>query len=231
MPQDQSKPAAPYLPWKTFLNSFDVFSQGIPRRIHRTVWKQAGLIQGLLMGAYRFFGLIDDEDKPTSLLANVSKLAPENRPPMVREMLKAAYPAIMSHDLGTMTIPILNELIERYNVSGATKKKAITFFLQAAKYANLPLSSFIKVRNSGPRRRRARNGDELGNVTPISQQPTGSEKVVQLNSGGTLTLRVSVDFLSLNEGDRKFVFELVDRLNGYSPTRTAHRTGLSEAHQ
>src|SRR5437867_12386187 len=105
MPVDQPKPAAPYLPWKTFLNSFDVFSQGIPPRIHRTVWKQAGLIQGLLMGAYRLFGLIDDEDKTTSLLGNVSKLAPENRPPMVREMLNAAYPAFMSSDLGTLSIP------------------------------------------------------------------------------------------------------------------------------
>lgn len=221
MPIEQPKPAAPYLPFKTFLNSGDVFSQGIPPRIHRSLWRQSGLIQGQLMSAYRFFGLIDDEDKPTPALEKFAKAPVELRPTVVGEMLKAGYPDIMAHDLTTTTIPILHELIEKYNVGGATKKKAVTFFLQAAKYANVPLSSFIQTRSSGPRKRRSRNGEDhftLPPTPPPAPPKVGQEKRLELNSGGSVTLTVDVDFLSISDSDRKFVFELVDKLAGYAPS-------------
>jgi hypothetical protein len=218
MPIDQPKPAAPYLPWKTFLNSVDVFSQAMPPRIHRTIWRQSGLMQGLLMGAYRFFGLVDEDYRPTAALTKLSTAPSEERTQVVADMLRASYPEIMSHDLTTMTIPILHELIEKYNVGGATKKKAVTFFLQAAKFANLPLSSFIQTRSSGPRRRRARIDEELGEEMQPSTS-SATEKRVELNSGGTLTLKVDVDFLSLSESDRSFVFGLVDKLAGYMQKR------------
>src|SRR5207249_5900277 len=130
MPQDQPKPAAPYLPWKTFLGSLEPFTQGIPPRIDRELWRQSGLMQGLIMGSYRFFGLIDDSDRPTAILTNIVT-KPEQRAAIVRDLLKAGYPEIMAHDLTTMTLPILQDLIEKHNVSGETRKKAITFFLQA----------------------------------------------------------------------------------------------------
>lgn len=218
MPVDIFQPAAPYLPWKTFLHSVDVFSQGIPPRIHRTIWRQSGLVQGLLFGSYRFFGLIDEDDKPTAALSKFAS-ATETRPKIVADMLKASYPEIMSHDLTTMTLPILDELIEKHNVSGGTKKKAMTFFLQAAKYANLPMSTFIQTRSSGPQRRRTRNGEEPVDA-PVTRTEEGEKKVVELSSGGTVTLIVGVDFLSLSEADRKFVFELVDKLKSYTPTLT-----------
>ena len=232
MPVEHPKPAAPYLPWKTFLNSFDVFSQGVPPRIHRTLWRQSGLMQGLLLGAYRFLGLINDEDRPTAILARLADTTQETRPAIVAEMLKASYPEIMAHGLAIMTIPILSEMMEKYNVSGSTKKKAITFFLQAAKYGNLPLSNFIRLRSSGPRRRRSRVGDEIENGTMVTRTTEGEKKIVELNSGGTVTLIVAADFLSLNETDRKFVFELVDKMKGYVPslTRTVQRlTQVSQA--
>src|SRR5262249_19519153 len=156
----------------------------IPPRIHRTLWRQSGLIQGQLMGAYRFFGLIDEDDKPTAALEKFMKAPIELRPTVMSEMLKASYPEIMGHDLTTTTIPILHELIEKYNVGGATKKKAVTFFLQAAKYANVPLSNFIQTRSSGPRRRRVRNGEEVQDESPANPKPVGTEKRVELNSGG-----------------------------------------------
>lgn len=218
---EETKSVAPYLPWKTFLNSLEPFAQGIPPRIDRGLWRQSGLVQGLIMGSYRFFGLIDGNDKPTTILQRIVQNKNE-RPSVVAELLKSSYPEIMAHDLSTMTMAILEELIGKHNVSGTTKKKAITFFLQAAKYAGLPLSTFIQVRStSGPRRRRARNDDGPEERTVVEWKTTGSEKVVELNSGGTVTLRVSVDFLSLNEADRKFVFDLVDRLGNYSPSLPA----------
>jgi hypothetical protein len=216
MPQDQPKPAAPYLPWKTFLSSLDVFTEGIPPVISRGVWRQSGLVQGQIMGAYRFFALVDGNDKPTELLEVLVESGGDQRPETVRDLLKVCYPEVLAHDLKTMTFDMLDDLIEKYNVSGATKKKAITFFLQAAKYAGLPLSTFIQVRNTGPRRRRIpRNGESPYEELPPIKQTNGGEQVVELNSGGSLTLTVAVDFLALSESDRKFVFDVVDKLKGY----------------
>lgn len=228
MPIDQPKPAAPYLPWRTFLNSLDVFSQAVPPKIYRSVWRQSGLMQGLIMGAYRFMGLVDPDDRPTPILAVL--VNPETRQGAMSDVLKSGYAAIFTHDLGSMTIDTLNEEIEKYSVSGGTKKKAVTFFLQAAKYAGLPLSPFIQVRSTtGTRRRRMRNGDEEEEQPDTNPSKTGSEKIVELVSGGTVTLRVSADLLSLTELDRKFVFELVDTMNNYDPlpVRTVRRLGAS----
>ena len=226
MPQDQPKPAAPYLTWKTFLGSLEPFTQGIPPRIDRELWRQSGLMQGLIMGSYRFFGLIDDSDRPTAILTNIVT-KPEQRAAIVRDLLKAGYPEIMAHDLTTMTLPILQDLIEKHNVSGETRKKAITFFLQAAKYAGLPLSTFIKVRStSGTRRRRQRNNGDATEILMVQPPPAkqeGTEKVIELTSGGTVSLKVSVDILSISESDRKFVFDLIDKVNNYLQTRRVTR--------
>lgn len=228
MPTEQPKAPAPYLPWKTFFHSLDVFSQAIPPKIYRSVWRQSGLMQGLVMGAYRFLGLVEADDKPSAMLSVL--IAPDTRQAAMAELLKVGYSSIFTHDLASMTIDTLNEEIEKYNVSGSTKKKAVTFFLQAAKYAGLPLSPFIQVRSTtGSRRRRMRNGEDEPE-SEIIPPPNGSEKIVDLNSGGTVTLKVSVDFLALSEGDRKFVFELVDRMNSYaqSLTSTVRRLTIRE---
>ena len=178
------------------------------------------------MGAYRFFGLIDDQDKPTDLLPMLVET--ESRPKIVGELLRGCYAEIMTHDLRTMTFDMLNELIEKYNVSGATKKKAITFFLQGAKYAGLPLSTFIQVRSTGPRRRRSqRNEEELNEEASTPKKEAGEEKVVELSSGGTLILTVAVDFLSLSEADRKFVFEVVDKLKSYIQVKPTTAKGAA----
>jgi len=219
MPQEQARLAAPYLPWKSFFNSLEVFSQAIPPKLTRSVWRQSGLMQGLLLGTYRFLGLVDEDDKPTGLL--VVLINPETRQEAMAGILRASYPAIVAHNMNSITIEILNEEMEKYNVSGSTKKKAITFFLQAAKYAGFPLSSFIQLRTSGPRRRRSRvEEEEFADETPTPSSRSGTEKVVELKSGGKITLKVEIDVLSVSEADRKFVFEMVDKLNGYgAPVR------------
>lgn len=231
MPDTQPKPPAPYLPWKTFFNSLETFGQGIPPRIDRTIWRgQSGLMQGLIFSAYRFFGLIDDNSKPTMILLNLLQKM-DQRPAVMAGLLKHSYPDVMAHDLTTMTQQMLDELIEKYNVSGATKKKAITFFLQAAKYAGLPLSTFIQVRSTSGTRRASRRGPQRivsdngsGINGDVLSHQQGSLKTVHLKSGGEITLAVSVDFLSMPEEERTFVFQVVDLLRSYEQQKAATPT-------
>src|ERR1019366_7020958 len=109
---------------------------------------------------------------------------------------------VLQHDLATMTPKMLEELMDKYNVSGDTKKKSITFFLQAAKFADISLSSFLteKIRNTpGPKRRRKTEG-EAENRTPkpatIHRHSGGSSRSVTLSEGGTITLTISADVFS-----------------------------------
>jgi hypothetical protein len=43
----------------------------------------------------------------------------------------------------------------------------------------------------------------------------GTAKSVTLKSGGVLTLSATLDLFALNAEDRKFVFELIDKLDTY----------------
>jgi hypothetical protein len=211
---------APYLPFKTFLSSLDPFSQGIPPKIDRSLWNQSGFVQGLIMNAYRFFHMIDLSDKPTTAFQQLVTAKNEDRKARIVQLLEIGYPEIMAHELATMTPKMLDSLMEEYNVNGETKKKAVTFFLQAAKHAGVPLSNFLteRIRSTGGVKRRRKSEDVTDNRIqgPASIHGShGSSRSVTLAEGGTVTLTISVDVFSLGKDDREFVFGLIDQLQKY----------------
>lgn len=220
--ESNNKLTPPYLPYRTFLSSLDRLAEGVPPRIDRGIWKnQTGTIQSLIMGAYRFFGLIDDQSKPTKKLHDL--VAHRDKPnEYVKAILEEKYAEVIKHNLLTMTEALINEYFESvFGVDGDTKRKSITFFLQAAKAVGMPLSTFlqtqVRVRTTGTRRRRRDNDAiEPDEVEDDDQTPqTGEAKTVELRSGGTLTLSASVKFFDMASDDRTFVFELIDKLRDY----------------
>jgi hypothetical protein len=58
------------------------------------------------------------------------------------------------------------------------------------------------------------------------QRPTGVEpyptsvRTLHLNSGGTIALTVSVDWLKLSKSDREWLFGLVDKVTAYESGAT-----------
>lgn len=208
---------APYLPFKTFLSSLEPFSQGIPPKIDRTLWNQSGFVQGLIMNAYRYFHLVDANNKPTPEFQQLVKSKNEERKAQIKKLLDIGYPEITTmHDLATMTPRMLDELMDKYNVTGETKKKATTFFLQAAKFADVPLSSFLteKIRSTSGPRRRATSKTIVTTGTP-SGVVSKNTRQVRLASGGSVEMAISYDPFSLSKEDREFVFGLIDQLQQY----------------
>jgi hypothetical protein len=172
------------------------------------------------MNAYRYFHFVDVNNKPTPEFQKLVKSKNEERKAQIKMMLEIGYPEIMMHDLSTMTPKMLDEQLDKYNVSGDTKKKAATFFLQAAKFADVPLSSFlterIRTTPNTRRRRKSENGEpEMRERFTPQSNTSGSTRVVSLSGGGTITLTVSVDVFSLGKEDREFVFGLIDQLQQY----------------
>ncbi len=219
---------APYLAFLTFQNAIDSLEHGIPKKIDRTIWPtQAGMVQSQIVMALRFFGLVDQNDRPIQLLHDLVEKKDE-RKRLLAELVNVAYANIVKHDLTKMTPKMLDDAIDEYGVSGDTKRKAVTFFLKAAKFAEIPMPPLLssQVRNTGPRKKRTPKprgvfvGDMNGRADTRYEQPIapsgGSSKTVTLRGGGAITLMVSADPFSMTAEDRGFVFGLIDQLQAYA---------------
>ncbi|MGC2162642.1 MAG: DUF5343 domain-containing protein [Silvibacterium sp.] len=219
---EKTAPAA-YLPFKTFLSSVEVLEQGLPKKFDRTMWRsQSGVVQGQIMSALRFFGLLNENDEPTPALHRLVE-SKEKRHEQVGSLLLHAYRDIINHDLTKMTPKMLDEAMGAYNVQGDTRRKAVAFFLRAARYADMPMSHLLEsqIRNtSGTRRKRKKpNGDSdtsihQGTPPPDAQPspPRTTTKTVRLPSGTVITLNISADWLDMSPEERTYVFGLVDSL-------------------
>lgn len=213
----------PYLPFLTFQSAVASLEQGIPKKLDRTIWpSQSGLTQTQILMAFRFLGLVDDNDVPTEQLRHYVE-AKDLRPQIMAALLNVAYADLLRHDLTKMTPKMVEDEIEGYRVTGETKRKAVTFFLRAAKFAEMPMHPLLSsmVRNTLPRGKRKKKGAVLeinGRseiVPPPNPASQANTKVVRLSSGGTVSLSISADPFTLAADDRKFVFELIDKLQDY----------------
>lgn len=239
-PQAAAKttPAA-YLPFKTFLSSIEALEHGIPKKIDRTIWRsQSGVTQSQILMGLRFLHLVDDQDQPTPMLHRLVE-DKDQRQATMATLLNTAYRDLIAHDPTKMTPKMLEDMMEGYNVTGDTKRKAVTFFLRAAKYAGLPMHPLLtaQMRNVAPRRRRApgvRQGlDATLTVTNATESDirAANTKQVSLHSGGTVTMSVSYDPFSLSAEDRQFVFDLVDKFQAYAATHPASDEREEEAEE
>ena len=205
-------PVVPYVPFKTFLTAIDALEAGLPNQLYRSVWPSySGAIQGQLLGAFRFLGLMDEGNCPTPALADlVSKRG--TRRELLRGLIERHYRTLVALDLTRTSPRQLDEALRQYGLSGATHKKALSFFLQAAQFAGMPLSVLLKAKT----RTAAFGHKRAATAAVVSEAPAAPlSKTVRLRSGGTLTVAASLDLFSLAGEDRKLVFDLIDRLQEY----------------
>jgi hypothetical protein len=232
---EEQKRTAAYVPWATFKNAIDQLAKGIPSRIDRSVFAgTAWNAQTQLFIALRFLGLLKGEDDPTPLLEDVVKGTEDERKQKLSKVIRDSYADLMAIDLTKATRSHFEEKLgELYNVSGDTRVKAVRFFISAATYAAIPLSSFIlpkegktngtrKPRTTTPKKSTKKGAAITPPTPPVVHEhgkPAGTSKSVSLASGGQLTLSATLDLFSLNSEDRKFVFDLIDKLEAYAAAK------------
>jgi hypothetical protein len=224
-----SRKAAVYVSWRTFKNAIEGLVQGIPNQIDRTAFPGlAWSVQNQLLAGFKFLGLIDEKLKPTPLLQALAAPEEGQRKVRLNAILHDRYADLLALDLSKTTPAQLDEqMTTSYNVSGATREKAVRFFISAASYVGVPMSPLLlkssRAAGNGTqvRKRRAPTTAARKVVTlpTIADEPIGpsqgAKRTVTLKSGGTLTLVASVDLFSLNADDRQFVFGLIDKLAEY----------------
>lgn len=232
---EESKRSAAYLPWATFLSALDQLAQGIPSRIDRSVFPGiAWNVQTQLFAGMKFLGLLIGDDQPTPLLNDLVSGTEEERKTKLKKVIQDSYAELIAIDLTKATRAHFTEKLgELYSVTGDTRVKAARFFVSAAGYTGIPLSSFIapskdgttngvkRGRPAGSRPRTAKKAVATPIVTPAeTPKTTGESKTVALVSGGTLTVSATSSFFSLNAADRQFYVDIVNKLEEYEKVST-----------
>jgi hypothetical protein len=226
MADEKTEKAAVYVSWSTFKNALDGLAQGIPNRVDRSAFPgMAWSVQTQLLSGMKFLGLITEDHVPTPALHGVAVPDEMARKDKLRFILKERYPTLFALDLTKATPAQLTEEMGRsYNVAGETREKAVRFFLTAVEYAGVPVSRLFKPKtnSAAPVRRRRTTRPKSAAVAgtePTAHEPTtpagGTSRTVKLKSGGNLTVSGSFDPFALIPEDRKFVFDLIDRLEQY----------------
>ena len=222
MESEQVILTAPYLPFKTFLNTLDHLKAiGIPHKIDRGIFPSfSGVIQGQVLGTFRFLGLIDEHGIPSRDLTTL--IEGKKRKPALKELLKKRYSELVSLDLTKVSPSQFDNKLGEYGVTGATHQKAKSFFLRASRFAELPLTPLLtrKTRSSSGTRRkkspegkREQNGNRHHDATDHIE--SGTSKTIMLHCGGELTLSLTVNLFDLVGEDREFVFGIIDKIQNY----------------
>jgi len=136
----------PYLSFKTFNTFIQGLKVGIPTRIDRSVLSSmSGAVQGHLMSALRYLGLVSQHAVTTERLAALVNSEGPERERVFSSILKERYPFLFSEfDLQRATTGQLEEAFRKVGASGETIRKCVAFFLAAAKAAGIAVSPHIK---------------------------------------------------------------------------------------
>ena len=163
-------PIPPYSSFTTVRNLIERMErEGVPSRIDNSyLVGMAGGTQNQVKHALRSMGLIDEDGRTSPQLAELAKNT-ESRKVLLGDLLRERYEPLVALD-ESATKGQLDEALRGYGLNGATARKAASFFVAAAMYAELPLSPHItpsRKPSAGPRK--ATSGGRRSRVT--EQQP------------------------------------------------------------
>ena len=183
---DPTKPfTPPYLPWRTFFNFLDrLADEGAPDRIDRSFLKSMdGQTQSYLMSALKAFGLMTEEGRVQEALGPLVR--PETRQDAVRDLLQRFYPDAVALPKNA-TQAQLDEKFRGLGLGADAMRKAETFYLRAAGFAGIELSSNFKnptaapgeggtrtTTRRAPRKRAQKAGGEENSLEPEKNFDTG----------------------------------------------------------
>lgn len=216
---------AAYLPMSTLLTALDhLKAVSVPNKIDGgTFPSMSSQLRSQLISGLRFFELIDGDGTPSPLLTELAT-KDASRKEIVKQLIETHYPDIVALDFAKITPKQLDEYLspDKYGVQGDTKKKAKTFLLKAAQYAGFtvhPLLTKVTRNRKGGSKKATPVGKPVTSTDfrkddPKDQQ-SADERTIQLRNGGSLTLLLDVSTLALKGEDRKFVFDLIDKIEAY----------------
>ena len=210
---DDARACAPYVPFPLFEAAAEEMGRAMPPRVDRHALPDLSRTdRSRIVVAFRFLGLTDAANVPGQALARWGA-DPAARPALMREILEDRYASVLALAPAAAPPARMRDEIGKMGVSGDTRKRAVWFFLDAARFAGLRLPPEWE----RGRTRRERPDDRPANGTspapPPPAPPRESERTVDLGAAGTVTLRADVDLVALDPGDREWLFGLLDGMD------------------
>lgn len=212
----------PYnISWATFLNVLERMAADPPTRVDRTYLdSQSGFIQTYLIGAYKAFGFIGEDARPTDLVNEFAK--PDRRKDLIADLFRANYPTIIPlGETNSTTGELADAFAQAFDhINGQSRTKAIRFFLSGAEYAGIKTSPMWKTPkaprgNSAPRRSRRTGGAGTPSGVREGVTPPAKAKTVEEMKADYFALLIK----NANEGTKldTGVLNRIERLVGLTP--------------
>ncbi len=200
----------PWLAFKTLLGFLEALGdKPLPPKIDRSMMgSKSGNDQAQLLAALKGFGFIRQDNGVEPLLMEFASGKEAERKAIVRHLVLDNYPkqVEVSEQNGTEAL-LFESFSDVFGVQGDTRRKAVTFFLQAARWTGIPLSPHFPQtrmgsgRRASPGRKRVqkRSGAARRKKPPTATQSGGTEetKTIELGDAGSVTLTVDVRWLEL----------------------------------
>jgi len=152
-----STTSPPMVSFKTVSNTLaDFKAKGvIPPTIDKRLWPNfSNTVSTQLVATMKFLGLIDEAGVPTQMLRLLVEHHGGDEWASALELaIRTAYAPVMDVELDKVHGSHLRDKFkEAFGVEGDPQRKAIAFFLFAARDAGMKLSPYLKLRERGPSR-------------------------------------------------------------------------------
>lgn len=155
---------------------------GVPGRIDRSLLNNfSGQVASQLLTALRFLRLTDDQGHPTTALEMlVDASGTDDWGAALESVVRDAYAPLFTLNLATASPQQFNDAFRReYSAEGDTFRKCVTFFINAAREAKIPISAYImqnkKPRLQSPTKKRASKAPAASKVAEEERQPPPPE--------------------------------------------------------
>jgi hypothetical protein len=199
--EDKGKVSPPYISFLTFNNMITwLETEGVPVKFDRSFWgkKYGGTLGLQLMAGLRFLGLLKG-DYTQTLLGDIVNTKSDDRKKLLAKMIQQAYSAVDFSQLPGATPNMLKEWFSKYNLDGSTDRKARSFFVNACKYYDVPISNSLK--------KTARNKQ----VSTAREKKSDKDKPVQENKNDKIvTLQTPiVQPEKLGKSEQQDLFKII----------------------
>jgi hypothetical protein len=222
--EEKGKLSPPYIPFMTF-NNFITWleTEGVPVKFDRSFWrnKYGGSIGVQLTAGLRFLGLLQGEFVQPEL-NEIIKAKGEERKKLLVGVVQKAYSTVDFTQLQGATPSMLDQWFNAYHLDGSAKRKAESFFINACKWYDIPLSKVLQKKahnkqtnpasSNKPEKKEEKGKGTIDKQNPPFQgeaEPQDLYKII-LSDGCELKLCSNRVFFEIEKNDRALIEEIVE---------------------
>ncbi|MFQ5934440.1 MAG: DUF5343 domain-containing protein [Dehalococcoidia bacterium] len=164
----------PYVAYSAWLRLLAGLRADIPDRIDNSYLRPYRFNQAtrsMLLGALRFLGLVDHQNRPTEELSALVQCNESEYPQRLRKLVEGSYRTVLARARLTRATPDqLKAQFEAMGAKGDVARKCVSFFVAVAQDAGMRVSPHL------PRRRRQPGSSSSGRSGPRPKSPSSSRQ-------------------------------------------------------